>query len=240
MVLEEHKSAVGRGAPIFGEIVGFVVFLLFSSILFSISYGMGSDAHHITLGREDGKGPEIAIQSALDCAGVGMEEVGYANCHATSTPLGDEIELNCLARITAKTSSNLAISSSKGHTGHLLGASGAVEAIFTVLGLLHSLFPPTLNLKNPSFETSSNPHLQLMKSEISHPLSFTSQHDSFVKLDHIRNDGSIIPERDDLEEVGLNFDSGTMKDSSISHALSNSFGFGGTNCSLLFRKYCNK
>ncbi|KAK9740233.1 hypothetical protein RND81_03G021100 [Saponaria officinalis] len=176
MVLEELEHAKERGAKIYAELCG---------------YGMSGDAHHITQPHHDGRGAILAMTSALKQAGIRPNQVDYINAHATSTPLGDAIEATAIKALFGEhaTSGALALSSTKGAIGHLLGAAGAVEAIFSVLAVHNGIAPLTLNLSQPDpvFE------------------------DAFMPLT-------------------------VSKQISITAALSNSFGFGGTNTSLLFMK----
>ncbi|KAH7420317.1 hypothetical protein KP509_13G001700 [Ceratopteris richardii] len=174
MVLEELEHARCRGAKIYGEIRG---------------YGMSGDAHHITQPSEDGRGAFLAMQRALVQAGLKPEQVDYINAHATSTPLGDAVEAKAIKELFGQhaTSDHLALSSTKGATGHLLGAAGAVEAVFSVLALHHGIAPPTLNIDKPD----------------------ALFHEHFLPL--------VSPTRKPIHVV-----------------LSNSFGFGGTNSSLVF------
>ena len=171
--LEEYEHAKARGARIYAELVGF---------------GMSSDAHHITAPPENGEGARLAMSNALKDAQLNPSDVQYVNAHATSTELGDLAETLAMKRCFGDHASRLAISSTKSMTGHLLGAAGAVEAIFSVLALRDQVAPPTINLDNPG-------------------------------------DGC------DLDYVPK-----TARNMPISVALSNSFGFGGTNGSLIFRK----
>lgn len=174
LVLEELEHARKRGAKIYAEVRG---------------YGMSADAHHITQPHKDGRGAILAMKRALKQSGLHPDQVDYVNAHATSTPLGDEIEANAIRSVFSEhaTSGALAFSSTKGAIGHLLGAAGAVEAIFSVLAMHRGIAPLTLNLTNPD---------PVFK-------------DRFMPLFR-------------------------SKDIPIGVAMSNSFGFGGTNTSLLF------
>ncbi|KAH9745050.1 3-oxoacyl-(acyl-carrier-protein) synthase [Citrus sinensis] len=176
LVLEELEHAKKRGAKIYAEVRG---------------YGMSGDAHHITQPHIDGKGAILAMTRALKQSGLQSHQVDYVNAHATSTPLGDTVEATAIRTVFSDhaTSGSLAFSSTKGAIGHLLGAAGAVEAIFAVLTIHHGVAPLTLNLAKPD------------------PIF----NDNFMPLT-------------------------ASKDMPISAALSNSFGFGGTNASLLFTK----
>src|SRR5262247_3317945 len=172
VVLEELEHAKARGARIYAEVIG---------------YGLSGDAYHITAPAEDGDGAYRAMRMALQRAGVEAGEVQYINAHGTST-MGDEIELAAVERLFGNVAGNLAMSSTKSAIGHLLGAAGAVEAIFSVLAIRDNLAPPTLNLDHPSVATAIN----------------------------------LVPH--------------TAQAMPIDTALSNSFGFGGTNASLLLRR----
>ncbi|MEW5421828.1 beta-ketoacyl-ACP synthase II [Amorphus sp. 3PC139-8] len=173
VILEEYEHAKARGAKIYGEVIG---------------YGLSGDAHHITAPSEDGDGAYRCMVAALKRAGVGPSEIDYVNAHGTSTPLGDEIELAAVERLMGNASGRLTMSSTKSVTGHLLGAAGAVEAIFSLLAIRDGKIPPTINLDNPSVDT---------------PID-------------------LAPNAAREREVNI--------------ALSNSFGFGGTNASLVFRR----
>lgn len=173
VVLEEYEHAVRRGATIYAEVTG---------------YGMSGDAYHITAPSSDGDGAYRCMQAALRRAGISASEVDYVNAHGTSTPLGDEIELGAVTRLAGNAANRLTMSSTKSSTGHLLGAAGAVEAIFSILAIRDGIAPPTINLDNPSVET---------------------------EIDLVAN---------------------KAKKMDVNVALSNSFGFGGTNASLVFRK----
>ena len=174
VVLEELEHAKKRGARIYAEVIG---------------YGMSGDAYHITAPAENGDGAYRCMRAALKRAGLAVGEIDYVNAHGTSTPMGDEIELGAVERLFGNTAAKLAMSSTKSATGHLLGAAGAVEAIFSVLAIRDNMVPPTLNLDNPSVATAIN----------------------------------LVPHKAQKREVNT--------------VLSNSFGFGGTNASLILRRY---
>ena len=169
VVLEEMDFAKKRGAKIYAELIG---------------YGMSGDAHHITAPAEDGDGGYRAMKAALDMACIPSSNIDYINAHGTSTIKGDEIELNAISRLFKH---NVFVSSTKSSIGHLLGAAGSVESIFSIMSLNNNILPATLNLNNP-IETSNI---------------------------------NLVP-KESLEK-------------NISYALSNSFGFGGTNTALLFK-----
>ncbi len=173
LVLEEYEHAKARGAKMYGELIG---------------YGMSGDAYHITAPSEDGDGAFRCMQAALKRAGIPAGEIDYINAHGTSTPLGDEIELRAVERLIGNNAARVAMSSTKSAVGHLLGAAGAVEAVFSLLAMRDNICPPTLNLDNPSVETAMD----------------------------------LVPH--------------TAKKKEINTVLSNSFGFGGTNASLIFRR----
>lgn len=173
VVLEEYEHAKKRGAKIYAEVVG---------------YGLSGDAYHITAPAPEGDGGFRAMKSALAHAKLNPSDVDYINAHGTSTPLGDEIELGAVKRLFGDAAYKLSMSSTKSSIGHLLGAAGAVEAIFSVLAIHNNIAPPTLNLENPS-------------------------------------DGC------DIDLVPLK-----AKERKIDVALSNSFGFGGTNASLVLKR----
>ncbi|WP_342237272.1 beta-ketoacyl-ACP synthase II [Inquilinus sp. OTU3971] len=175
VVLEELEHAKARGATIYAEVVG---------------YGLSGDAHHITAPPEDGNGGFRAMSAALKRAGLTPSDIDYVNAHGTSTPLGDEIELGAVKRLFGNAIETVSMSSTKSAIGHLLGAAGAVEAIYSVLAINHDVVPPTLNLEDPS--------------------------DSCLGVD-------LVPKQ--------------AKERPVRAALSNSFGFGGTNASLVFREY---
>ena len=174
VVLEELEHAKARGAKIYAEVIG---------------YGMSGDAYHITSPTPDGDGAYRCMKAALKRAGITPDDLDYVNAHGTSTPLGDEIELGAVARLVGNSAAHISMSSTKSAIGHLLGAAGAVEAIFSVLAIRDQIAPPTINLDNPSVET---------------PID-------------------LVPH--------------VAKPRKIDVALSNSFGFGGTNASLVFRRY---
>lgn len=174
VILEEYEMAKARGARIYAEIVG---------------YGLSGDAYHITAPAEDGSGGYRAMKMALARAGLKPTDIDYVNAHGTSTPLGDEIELRAVERLFGGDGAEkLVMSSTKSSIGHLLGAAGAVEAIFSILAIRDGVCPPTLNLDNPSVETRIN----------------------------------LAPRAPVRKTVNV--------------ALSNSFGFGGTNASLVVRR----
>jgi 3-oxoacyl-[acyl-carrier-protein] synthase II len=173
MMLEEYEQAKARGAKIYAEIVGF---------------GMSGDAFHVTAPPENGEGARKAMAKALVDAQLNPDQVQYVNAHATSTELGDRAETTAIRRAFGTAADKLAVSSTKSMTGHLLGAAGAVEAIFTVLALRDQVAPPTINLHTPG---------------------------EGCDLDYVPNTARKMP---------------------IQYALSNSFGFGGTNGSLIFRR----
>ena len=171
VVLEEMEHAKKRGAKIYAELVG---------------YGMSGDAHHITAPAEDGDGGFRAMNAALEMAKVSSEKVDYINAHGTSTVKGDAIELNAISRLF---NHKIFVSSTKSSIGHLLGAAGSVESIFSIMSINHRILPATLNLDNPINTSNIN----------------------------------LIPK--------------LPIDHTASYAMSNSFGFGGTNTALLFKSY---
>ncbi|HYA04952.1 MAG TPA: beta-ketoacyl-ACP synthase II [Xanthobacteraceae bacterium] len=172
LVLEEYGHAKRRGARIYGELIG---------------YGLSGDAFHITAPAEDGDGAERCMKAAVRRAEISPGDIDYINAHGTSTPLGDEIELKAVERLLGNAAGRIAMSSTKSSIGHLLGAAGAVEAIFCLLAIRDQVAPPTINLDNPSVSTAID----------------------------------LVPHK--------------ARKRSIDVALSNSFGFGGTNASVIFR-----
>ena len=173
VVLEELEHAKARGAHIYAEIVG---------------YGLSGDAYHITAPAEDGDGAYRCMMAAIKRAGISPAEIDYVNAHGTSTQVGDEIELGAVQRVVGNAAGRISMSSTKSLVGHLLGAAGAVEAIFSILALRDQVAPPTINLDNPSVET---------------PID-------------------LVPHRARKREINV--------------VLSKSFGFGGTNASLIMRR----
>ncbi|XWN34382.1 MAG: beta-ketoacyl-ACP synthase II [Devosia sp.] len=173
VILEEYEHAKARGAHMYGEVIG---------------YGLSGDAYHITAPSSDGDGAFRCMSAALKRAKVDAMDIDYVNAHGTSTPLGDEIELNAVHRVVGGNGSGLTMSSTKSATGHLLGAAGAVEAIFSLLAIRDNVAPPTINLDDPSVETTID----------------------------------LVPHQ--------------AREKPINVVLSNSFGFGGTNASLVFRR----
>ncbi len=173
VVLEEYEHARRRGAKMYAEVAG---------------YGMSGDAHHITAPAEGHEGAFRAMKAALRSGGFAPSDIHYVNAHGTSTPLGDDLELEAVERLFGDAARGLAMSSTKSATGHLLGAAGAIEAIFSILAIRDGVAPPTLNLDEPSRPSS---------------------------IDRVAR---------------------TAQERRIAVALSNSFGFGGTNASIIFKK----
>jgi 3-oxoacyl-[acyl-carrier-protein] synthase II len=176
VVLETYEHAKARGAKMYGELTG---------------YGLSGDAYHITAPAEDGDGAFRCMTAAIKRAGVTPDDIDYINAHGTSTPMGDEIELAAVQRLVGNAAGKISMSSTKSCIGHLLGAAGAVEAIFSLLAMRDGICPPTINLDNPSVET---------------PIDLVPHQAKRKKVDTV---------------------------------LSNSFGFGGTNASLVFRRVAN-
>lgn len=173
MVLEEYEHAKARGAKIYAELTGF---------------GMSADAFHITSPPADGEGAASAMQNALNDANLNPEDIQYINAHGTSTPAGDLAETNAVKTIFGESARKVMVSSTKSMTGHLLGAAGAVEAIFSVLAIRDQVAPPTINLDHPS------------------------------------------------EGCDLDYVPHTAREAKIDNTICNSFGFGGTNGTLIFSK----
>ncbi len=172
VVLEEYEHAKARGAKIYAELIGF---------------GMSADAYHITLPPADGEGARKCMVAAMNDAGIDVSEIDYLNAHGTSTPAGDIGETVGIKRTFGDAAKELAVSSTKSTTGHLLGAAGVAEAIFSILAIRDQVLPPTINLETPDPECD---------------------------LDYVPN---------------------TARDAKVRTVISNSFGFGGTNGSLIFR-----
>lgn len=141
LILEEYERAKARGAKIYAEIVG---------------YGLSGDAHHITAPAADGDGGYRAMKAALARSGLSLADIGYVNAHGTSTPLGDEVELRAVERLWGAEADQLVMSSTKSAVGHLLGAAGAIEAVYSILAMRDGVAPATLNLDNPSVDTAIN------------------------------------------------------------------------------------
>jgi 3-oxoacyl-[acyl-carrier-protein] synthase II len=175
VVLEDYEHAKARGAKIYAEVIG---------------YGLSGDAYHITAPSEDGRGAQRCMEMAIKRAGIAAADIDYVNAHGTST-MADTIELGAVERVMGNAAGKLSMSSTKSAIGHLLGAAGAVEAIFSVLSIRDNIAPPTLNLDNPSVETAVN----------------------------------LVPHKAEERQINT--------------VLSNSFGFGGTNASLIFRRVVN-
>jgi 3-oxoacyl-[acyl-carrier-protein] synthase II len=176
VVLEEYEHAKARGARIYAEVTG---------------YGLSGDAYHITSPAPDGDGGFRSMSAALKRAGITASDIDYINAHGTSTQVGDEIELGAVERLLGNAASKISMSSTKSSIGHLLGAAGAVEAIFSILAIRDNIAPPTINLENPSVETAID----------------------------------LVPQTARKREINI--------------VLSNSFGFGGTNASVILRRVVN-
>ena len=173
VVLEEYEAAKKRGAKIYGEVVG---------------YGLTGDAYHLTAPAPGGEGAARCMKMALNGAGINPEDVDYINAHGTSTPMNDYYETLAIKSVFGDRARNVMVSSTKSMTGHLLGAAGGVEAVYTLMSMQHGVVPPTINYAEPDPECD---------------------------LDYVPN---------------------TARDAKVTYALSNNFGFGGTNATLLFRK----
>ena len=173
LLLEEYEHAIARGAKIYAEIIGF---------------GMSADAHHITSPPNEGEGAALSMQNAISDAGIEASAIDYVNAHGTSTPAGDIAETKAIKSIFKNEIDDLIVSSTKSMTGHLLGAAGAIEAIFSILSIQDNICPPTINLDNPD------------------------------------------------PECDLNYSAHTATKKKITQSLSNSFGFGGTNATLIFKE----
>jgi 3-oxoacyl-[acyl-carrier-protein] synthase II len=173
LVLEEYEHAKARGARIYAEVTG---------------YGLSGDAYHITSPAPDGDGGYRSMAAALKRAGITTSDIDYINAHGTSTQVGDEIELGAVERLLGNAASRISMSSTKSSTGHLLGAAGAIEAIFSILAIRDNIAPPTINLEDPSVQTAID----------------------------------LVPQVPRKREINV--------------ALSNSFGFGGTNASVIVRR----
>ena len=173
LLLEEYEHAIERGAKIYAEIIGF---------------GMSADAHHITSPPNEGEGAALSMQNAISDAGIEVSSIDYINAHGTSTLAGDIAETKAIKSIFENGIDDLIVSSTKSMTGHLLGAAGAIEAIFSILSIKDNICPPTINLDNPD------------------------------------------------PDCDLNYSAHTATKKKITQSLSNSFGFGGTNATLIFKE----
>src|SRR5580700_2531460 len=176
VVLEEYEHARNRDARIYAEVIG---------------YGLSGDAYHITSPSPDGDGAFRSMSAAMKRAGIGTSDIDYINAHGTSTQVGDEIELGAVERLLGNAASRVSMSSTKSSTGHLLGAAGAIETIFSILAIRDNIAPPTINLENPSVQTAID----------------------------------LVPQTPRKREINV--------------ALSNSFGFGGTNASVIVQRVAN-
>jgi 3-oxoacyl-[acyl-carrier-protein] synthase II len=176
LVLEEYEHAKARGAKMYAEVIG---------------YGLSGDAYHITAPPPDGNGGFRSMSAAMKRAGVSPSDIDYINAHGTSTQVGDEIELGAVERLLGNAASRVSMSSTKSSTGHLLGAAGAIEAIFSILAIRDNIAPPTINLDHPSVETAID----------------------------------LVPLTPRKREINI--------------TLSNSFGFGGTNASVILQRVVN-
>jgi 3-oxoacyl-[acyl-carrier-protein] synthase II len=176
VVLEDYEHAKNRGARIYAEVIG---------------YGLSGDAYHITSPSPDGDGAFRSMSAAMKRSGITSSDIDYINAHGTSTQVGDEIELGAVERLLGNAASRVSMSSTKSSIGHLLGAAGAVETIFSILAIRDNIAPPTINLENPSVETAID----------------------------------LVPQVPRKREINV--------------ALSNSFGFGGTNASVIVQRVAN-
>jgi 3-oxoacyl-[acyl-carrier-protein] synthase II len=176
VVLEEYEHARARGVRIYAEVIG---------------YGLSGDAYHITAPSPDGDGGFRSMSAAMKRAGITAADIDYINAHGTSTQVGDEIELGAVERLLGNAASRVSMSATKSSTGHLLGAAGAIEAIFSILAIRDNIAPPTINLDNPSVQTGID----------------------------------LVPH--------------TARKREINVVLSNSFGFGGTNASVILQRVIN-
>ena len=174
LILEDLESAKKRSAKIYAEIIGF---------------GMSDDAFHMTAPAEDGAGAKLAMKNSLIDAEIDYAEIDHINAHGTSTPLGDVVESKAIRELFSKDADSILVSSTKSMTGHLLGAAGAIESIFSILSLNDNVIPPTINLENPDNEAN----LKLVANE--------------------------------------------AMNKKINYVMNNTFGFGGTNVSLIFKKF---
>ena len=174
LILEELESAKKRSAKIYAEITGF---------------GMSDDAFHITAPAEDGIGAKLAMENALKDSNLNTDQIDHINAHGTSTPLGDIVESKAIRDVFKNDADSILVSSTKSMTGHLLGAAGAIESIYSIFAINNNLVPPTINLENPD------------------------------------------------NEANLDLVSNTSKDKEIKSVMNNTFGFGGTNVSLIFSEF---
>lgn len=174
LMLEELEHAKARGAKIYAEMAG---------------YGLSGDGYHMAAPPEDGDGAKRCMKMALNDAGMNVDDVDYINAHGTSTPLNDVVETRAIKKVFGSHAGNLAISSTKSMTGHMLGGAGGIEAVFTALSLYHQIIPPTANLENPD------------------------------------------------DECDLDYVPGSARETKIRAAMSNSFGFGGTNAVIIMKKF---
>jgi 3-oxoacyl-[acyl-carrier-protein] synthase II len=174
ILLEELEHAKARGAKIYAEMAG---------------YGLSGDGYHMAAPPEDGDGAIRCMQMALNDAGMNVDDIDYINAHGTSTPLNDVVETRAIKKVFGSHAQELAISSTKSMTGHMLGGAGGIESVFTALSLYNQTIPPTANLENPD------------------------------------------------EECDLDYVPGSARETKIRAAMSNSFGFGGTNAVIIMKKF---